>query len=385
MGEPDHFDQGGIMARITRIALAAGLAAAVLAVSTAQAAPPSESLKMGTPDLKSAGPLAFGPDGILFVGDTQGAALFAIDTGDRSPAAAKAPININDVGAKVAARLGTDPKKVMINDVIVNPISGRAYLAVSRGTGPGAMPVLLRVGPEGTFEEVPLENIRFAKAEIPNAPSPGAATKGRGPSPRSESITDVAYLDGRVFIAGLSNEEFSSRLMAMPFPFDNHADGAAIEIYHGAHGRFETKAPVRTFVTYEINNEPYLLAAYTCTPLVKVPVSELKPGNQVKGTTIAELGNRNRPLDMIVYQQGGKDFLLLANSDRGVMKITTEGAATATPIVAPVPGGGRKGLGYDTVSSLKGVTQLDKLDPTHALVLVQSADGTQNLMTIDLP
>src|SRR6266478_5634046 len=139
------------MAPSTRFALAAGLAAAFLIASTARAADPSASLKRGTPDLKSAGPLAFGPDGILFVGDTQGAALFAIDTGDRSPAASKAPINIDDVAAKIASRLGTEPKKVMINDVIVNPVSGRAYLSVARGTGPDAIPVILRAGPEGTF------------------------------------------------------------------------------------------------------------------------------------------------------------------------------------------------------------------------------------------
>ena len=211
----------------------------------------------------------------------------------------------------------------MINDLAVNPISGNAYLSVSRGRGPDATPVLVRLGADGKLDEVPLENVRFAKAEIPNAPDPGARQQGQ--PLRNESITDLAYVDGRVFVAGLSNEEFSSRLIAIPFPFSEGFDGAAIEIYHGAHGRFETKSPVRTFVPYKIGNEPYLLAAYTCTPLVKVPVAELKAGAHVKGTTIAELGNRNRPLDMIVYQKDGKDYLLLANSSRGVMKIPTEG------------------------------------------------------------
>jgi hypothetical protein len=233
--------------------------------------------------------------------------------------------------------------------------------------------VILRVGPEGTLEELPLENIRFAKAEIPNA----------GQSPRAESITDLAYVDGRLFLAGISNEEFSSRLISIPFPFSGPADAAAIEIYHGAHGRFETKAPVRTFVATKINNEPTLLAAYTCTPLVKVPVADLKPGAHIKGTTIAELGNRNRPLDMIAYQKDGKDFLLLANSARGVMKIPTEGAAGAPGINAPVQG--TKGLGYETIASLKGVMELDQLDARRALILVRDDSGTLNLETIDLP
>src|SRR3954465_15192954 len=193
------------------------LAGMALLASTAWAADPSASLKKGTPDLKSAGPLTFGPDGILFVGDTQGAALFAIDTGDRTPAAEKGAINVEDLGSKVAALLGTDPKQVMINDLAVNPASGRAYLAVSRGRGPDAAPVLLRTGSDGKLEEVSLEGVRFAKTEIPNAPAPNVMQKGQ--PARNESIPDLAYVDGRVFIAGLSNEEFSSRLMAIPFPF----------------------------------------------------------------------------------------------------------------------------------------------------------------------
>jgi len=366
-----------------RLALSLFAAAAVAVASSARAADLGASLKKGTPDLKSAGPLAFGPDGILFVGDTQGAALFAIDTGDRAGSASKAPIKVENVAQKVAARLGTDPQQVMINDVAVNPASGKAYLAVSRGRGSDATPVILRVGPDGSIDELSLENVRFAKAEVPNAPAPGPAQ--RGETQRSQSITDLAYVDGRVFIAGLSNEEFSSRLIAIPFPFSGPADGASIEIYHGAHGQIETKSPVRTFVAYEIDRQPYLLAAYTCTPLVKVAVADLKPGAHVKGRTIAELGNRNRPLDMVVYKKDGKDFLLLANSDRGVMKITTDGAGTAESITAPVRGGGTKGLGYETIASMKGVMQLDKLDDSHALILVRNDSGALNLETVDLP
>lgn len=352
---------------------------AILAL-TAVAAEPSASLKKGTPDLKSAGPLTFGPDGILFVGDTQGAALFAIDTGDRPSGREKGAINVENLGEKVAALLGTDAKMVMINDLAVNPASGKAYLSVSRGRGPDAAPVILRVGRDGKLEEVSLEGVRFAKAEIPNAP--GAKEMQKGQPLRNESIIDLAYVDGRVFLAGLSNEEFSSRLLAIPFPFNESTDGAAIEIYHGAHGRLETKSPVRTFVAYRINNEPYLMAAYTCTPLVKVPVADLKAGAHVKGKTIAELGNRNRPLDMIVYQKEGKDFLLLANNARGMMKINTEGADSATPIASPV--NGTKGLPYETIADLKDVVQLDQLDKDNALI-IRDNKGTLNLETVPLP
>ena len=36
------------------------------------------AMKQGTADLKSAGPLAFGPNGLMFVGDPQSAAIFAM-------------------------------------------------------------------------------------------------------------------------------------------------------------------------------------------------------------------------------------------------------------------------------------------------------------------
>jgi hypothetical protein len=365
------------MPRIRFHTIAMALAGLCLTAVMAFGAEPTASLKKGTPDLKSAGPLAFGPEGILFVGDTKGAALFAIDTGERATATEKRPVEVKDVAGKIAAMVGTDSKQIMINDLAVNPRSGAVYLAVSRGRGPDAVPLLVRINTDGKLEEVSLDNVPFAKAEVPNAPADARQ--------RVLAITDLAYADGRVFLAGLSNEEFSSRLIAIPFPFSGDGfDGAAIEIYHGSHGRFETKSPIRTFVTYRIQNEPYMLAAYTCTPLVKVPLAELKAGARVKGKTIAELGNRNNPLDMIVYQKDGKDYLLTANSARGVMKIPTEGAGTAAAITARVAD--KQGLGYETIASLKGVLQLDQLDQRHAVILVQDgSDGAVSLKTIELP
>src|SRR5262249_47969338 len=202
---------------------------------------------------------------------------FAIDTRDRAAATEKPAVQIKDLAGKIAGMLGTDARQVQINDLAVNPGSGNIYVSVSRGRGPDAIPVIIRIPADGKLEELALDNVRFARAEIPNVPAPGARTKGA--DPRRESITDLAYVDGRVFLAGISNEEFSSRLIAIPFPFSSEGfDGASIEIYHTAHNAVETKSPIRTFVAYRIDSEPYLLAAYTCTPLVKVPVADLKAG-----------------------------------------------------------------------------------------------------------
>lgn len=359
--------------RKTRV-ISLALAVVVLACASSMGA----GLSKGAPDWKSAGPLAFGPEGLLFLADTQGAAIFAVDTGDRQADSAGGPIKVDGIDEKIAGLLGTTTRQITINDLAVNPASGKAYLSVSRGKGPDAAPVLARVDRSGKVEIVTLDNIPFAKASLPNAPAANAPRNAR-----NESITDLAFVDGRVFIAGLSNEEFSSRLLAVPYPFSETAQETSVEIYHGAHGRLETNAPVRTFAPYKINGEPYLMAAYTCTPLVKFPVAALKPGTHFKGTTVAELGNRNKPLDLIVYKKDGKDYLLLANSARGVMKIKTENVDKAEGIDHRI--NGTAGQPYETIASLKGVTQLDELDPGHALILIQTPTGAQNLETIALP
>jgi hypothetical protein len=340
----------------------------------------------GKPDLKSMGPLAFGPDGILLVADTKGAAVVAIATGDTTPAADAKPLKIEAINEKIAGLLGTGADQILINDLAVNPISRHAYLAVSRGRGPDATPVLVRIKSDGKPEEVSLEKVKFSRGELPDAPLDGVVGDGRRRSnPRQESITDIAFLEDRILIAGLSNEEFASTLRAIPFPFKTVENGTSVEIFHGAHGKFETRSPVRTFVPFKVGNEPHLLAAYTCTPLVQFPISALKPGAKIKGKTIAELGNGNRPLDMIVYQKDGKDYLLLANSNRGIMKISTDQIENSESITEPVTDGGKRGLPYETIEGWTGIDQLERLDAKRVLVVRRGDGGAVSLESLDLP
>ncbi|MGH9722460.1 MAG: hypothetical protein ACRD8O_19790, partial [Bryobacteraceae bacterium] len=340
-----------------------------------------DSLKPGKPALKSAGALAFGPDGILFVGDSVSATIFALDTGDRSAAKSGGTYNLTAINQKIAALIGSAPDQVMVNDVVVNPISKKAYISVSRGRGPDALPVLVRTDAAGKLEEVPLTNVKHSAVLLPNAPDPSAKT-ARGAVPRLEAITDLAYVDGKVIVAGLSNEEFSSNLRTIPFPFREADKGASVEIFHGQHGRLETNSPVRTFVPYEIKNETFILAAYTCTPLVKFPVAQLKPGVKIMGTTIAELGNRNRPIDMVVYKKDGKNFILMANNSRGVMKLPADNLETYEGITKQVE---KQGVPYETLAELKNVDQLDRLDDSSALILTRSEAGSLDLKSIPLP
>jgi len=331
------------------------------------------NMPSGKVELKSAGALAMGPDGILFVGDSVGGAIVALDVDDRTPSKSDAGLEIKGINEKVAAMLGTAADQILIQDVVVNPISKNVYIAVSRGRGADAIPVLLRAAPGGKLTEVSLASIKHMSVALLDQPQQDRQ--------RMETITQLKYVDGKVLIAGLSNEEFSSSLRSIPFPFQAATKGTGIEIWHGSHGRFETQAPVRTFVPYEIKGEKAILAAYTCTPLVRIPVSELKAGNKVKGTTIAELGNRNKPIDMIVYAKGGKHYILMANSSRGVMKLTADNLETYQPITKQTE---TSGVPYETIAGLKGVQHLDKYDDANALVLMGDA-GSLDLRTVPLP
>jgi len=323
--------------------------------------------------IKSVSALAFGPEGTLFIGDPTSATIVAVMTGDTTPGG-KGAVAVDKLDEKLGSALGTTGANVTVTDVKVNPASGNIYLAITRGKGKEAMPVIVKLDREGKMTDVDLEKLKSTSVSIPNA----------NDKTRMEAITSLAFVDGKVIVAGLSNEEFASTLRAIPYPFKDADKGTSVEIFHGAHGKLETNSPVRTFVPYKISGADYLLAAYTCTPLVKVPLADLKAGTKVKGTTIAELGNRNRPLDMIVYTKGGTDYVLMANSARGVMKIPTAGMDKAEPITTK-PGSEKAGVAYESITELKGVMQLDKLDADRALLLVQAEDKSLSLKTIPLP
>jgi hypothetical protein len=352
----------------------------LLCCQAANADDVTQGCKKGDVKLESAGPLAFGPEGILFVGDARGAAIVALATGDTKGDPEAKDYNLERIDVGVAGALGVEPNQILINDVAVNPLSGNVYLSVSQGRGPDAQPAILRLQPSGDLEKLPLSGVAHARAELPNAPQDA---EGGRVNPRTLAITDLAYVDGRVLVAGLSNEEFASTLRSIPFPFSDVNRGAGVEIFHGAHGRFETQSPVRTFTAYEIAGEQNILAAYTCTPLVKFPISQLTPGAKVRGTTVAELGNRNQPLDMFVYTKNGQDYILLANSRRGVMKISTADLDRKEGIEEKIDE--TAGQKYDTVEGWTGVVHLDRLNSKQVLMLTQTESGQMNLFSAPLP
>jgi len=350
------------------------------------------------PTFKHIGPLAFGPEGVLFAADGQDVSIAALQLGPLMAGGAPGTRDIPAIDQKIAALLGIDAKNLLITDMVVNPKTGNAFISAMRGRGAGATPVLLRVDGAGKINVVALEQVRYSRIGLPNPPpAETPLVLGERNIPVAnypdkvdpaglmgvQTITHMAFMDGKLYVSGLASEEFASRMRVIPYPFATADSGSSVQIYHGSHGQLETFSPVFTFVPYTIDGVPSIVASYLCTPLVKFPVSALEPGSKVQGTTIAEFGNRNRPVDMIVYKKDNQDFILMSNNVRGVMKVPTAPFGKAPAIAKQIPD--TAGVPFETIASMTGVQQLDLLDSTHALLLVQSAGGSLDLQAAALP
>lgn len=334
---------------------------------------------MGDPAIKSINAMAFGPEGILFIGDSKHASVFAIEMKEGTSRSSEEAINLKGVDVKLAGLLGTDPENVSIKDMAVHPISHSVYFAVHTD---GDKPALFKTQGE-TFTHVPLSDVYYSKIALANAVEEGAKDR-RGRALRKWAISDLSFFNGEVMISGLSNEEFASTFRSIPFPFKTDQMHASLEIYHAAHAQYETHSPIKTFLPYELDGEAHLIASYTCTPLVLFPLSEMTSGKHTKGKTVAELGNRNTPLDIISYENKGKPYILMANSTRAVMKISADDLANFKDFLKdPVEeNGGTAGINFYAMPYVN-VQQLDDYSDQFVLMLQRKSDGDLTLMTVD--
>ena len=373
------------------------LGLAVLTLITMVAMPlaaQDEAAESNAAPLQSMSTLAFGPDGLLFIGDGRAGAVFAIETGDVTAGEVAERFGLRDLETKLAAMLGTRASEVMIHDLAVNPASHNMYLAVSRGRAgwdsrwelPNDLAdasVLVRVTTAGELEEVSLDGLSWSRADLPDPVDAEKTHRWKqGVSLRTDTITDLVFDDGTVWVAGLSNEEFSSAMWRLSYPFDAaNAQKTTVEIYHGAHGEWETHAPIRTFVPYQLEGKEQLLAAYLCTPLVTFDTASLEDGAHVKGRTVAEFGSGNYPLDMIVYQKNGADRLLIANSNLPMMIVDPADIASFEGEINTEVQGYAAGVSYE-IRSGNGVQQLDLLDENRVVLLQRLPGGTLDLVTL---
>ena len=129
-------------------------------------------LQSGTPGIESVGPIAFGPDDVLFVADNVTASVFAIDVADPGDAGAVDAFDLEDLDAKLAAFLGCPVDDVVVRDLAVHPRTHNVYLSVMRGAGNAATPLILRIDHRSaTVAEVALTDVAFSQVAIDDVPT----------------------------------------------------------------------------------------------------------------------------------------------------------------------------------------------------------------------
>jgi len=366
---------------------------AALAVTTLAAAPvavsPSliESPQTGGLEFKTLSSISFGPNGLLLVAEPGTASVVAIQTGDVGPDVKVLEKPVADIGSVIAGGLGAKKEDITIKDLAANLASGRIYLAVQRR--PDNAVLIVTVDAAGKVAPFDTANLPWARITLPG----GTASK-------VTNITDVAFDGTRVFATGTCNEEFASRIFTIPVPI-KHGSTASVfsaETYHVAHRKWETKAPIQSFIPYSDKGETFVIGAFACTPVAKFKVDDLQSGAQVKGVSMVELGSGNRPLDLFSYtDKSGKDWLVVhtqrfKQNAFGPSKMwgarismdyldtlqTNENAARRDEKQHEGP------QGIEIVDSLFGAVQADKLDNTRAIIL-KDTEGTLSLEVAALP
>jgi hypothetical protein len=243
--------------------------------------------------------------------------------------------------------------------------------------------VLVRFDAAGRPEVVDLTSVRFARVALPNPVDAAKKVTWKNVSLRADTITDMAYADGALYVAGLSNEEFASTMWKVAYPFAGAVSATTVENYHGAHGKYETEAPVRTFVPYVLKGKPYLLAAYLCTPLVTIPVADIQGGKHIRGRTVAEFGSGNYPLDMVVYKKDGKEKLLIANSNLPFLIVDPKDVEAYDGVIDKRVETYVAGVRYEPRSGT-GVQQMDNLGGDYVEVLRRLPGGRLDLAPVSV-
>src|SRR5262250_2827778 len=273
----------GVFMRLLLVAIACCLGAA----SNASAA-----------DIKSISRLAAGPENLLFVADWKGARVHAITL----PPAAQKPtglaFNILDLEDLLSRQVGG--AKATVEDMVVRPGTAEVYIAVSYGAAKA--PALIVVSGDQRARRVNLKAAKSTSAALRDAPTSDYKFWRDLPE-RSFTVTNMKWRDGELFVAGLSNQDFASTLRRIKYPFSSQQSVTSVEIYHTGHNLIETRAPIRVMSFATLGGKAYLVAAYTCTPVVIIPLDDLKDGAHIRGKTIAELGYGNTPAGMVSYSK----------------------------------------------------------------------------------
>ncbi|MEO0667142.1 MAG: hypothetical protein AAFZ99_04445 [Pseudomonadota bacterium] len=338
---------------------------------------------------KSASLLEFGPDNTLFVADQLSGAIHAFTLSQRGkPPEQDAAFNLLDLDPLVNDVLGATGRLVY-GDLAVHPFTRDAYVSVTGMIDGVETVAIVSIARDGTVERIDLDALASTRFELEDT-ADADVTFWRDIPAATLTVTDLDYANGELFVSGVSTGEFASTLRRVPFPFAATASSSSIEIYHAAHNQNETRAPIRAMTVVDLDGVATAVAAYTCTPLVKIPIDALADGAHVTGKTIAELGYGNTPLDVISFDaadpQGNvSKYVLVVNREMDADLVTLSdltGAAAGPGLSEPVPYLGATSGVQTTPLPLSGVLHVADQDAQFLLALRRDLDtGAMDLVS----
>lgn len=256
----------------------------------------------------------------LFVADSDGGQIFAYTLPDAQPATQSRAYNLLGLGEKLSKALGIDPFGISYHDVAVHPVSKETYLSMSVREEGGKKPMIVRINQDGNITPLDLAALEGTSMQLSDPPDDSVSFWRDIPASMF-TVTDLDFVDGTLYVAGLSTGEFASTLRKVSYPFQEEVSTSSIEIFHAVHNQTETRAPIRAMSVMELGGVQTVVAAYTCTPLVTIPSGDLVDGTHVIGKTVAELGYGNTPLEVLHFtapneQFQPEEYVLVINKER---------------------------------------------------------------------
>lgn len=258
--------------------------------------------QLGNPELVSAQQLAFGPGGVLLIGDGRTDRLIAVETGDTDAASRDENSfeRIDNLAGAAAKAIGNNvtASELQIDDMAVNPLSYRTYLAVTRFTTLEAY--VMSVGPDGDLHVFDLDNVVHAIIDAPPADG-GAAT-----------FAGLSWTDEHV-IGSLTPQSFQRHevtYVGTPFEHEGRVRYATTRVFHRSWGQWISELPMDHFFTYEDAGELFIAGSYGST-VARFRSSDLEGGAaDVQGATVFDLLDGRTVSDLMTYERGGRLYVV---------------------------------------------------------------------------
>ena len=119
--------------------------------------------------------------------------------------------------------------------MVVNPKTGNTFISAMRGSGRRPRRCCSGWMAPRKIDLIALDQVRYTRIGLPNPPpaeTPLVLGERKIPvanypdkvDPAGlmgvQTITHMAFVDGKLYVSGLSSEEFASRMRVIPYPFE---------------------------------------------------------------------------------------------------------------------------------------------------------------------